>query len=202
MLLDLCQLYANEHDIIFNTSKTFCMMIVPISLKIYEFPTVTLQNDMLQFVNEFCYLGHTLTSNMSSDTDIEQQRRKLCARGNALIRNFRFCEVSTKIQLFSSYCSSIYGSSLWYNYTQEKTRRLRVCHNDILRNLMQVARANSATQLFIICNLRSLDVIRRISIFSLKNRIEKSNNGLLLTLKSSDAFVTFGLHNEWNSRLF
>ena len=202
MLLDLCQAYATEHDILFNTSKTFCMMIVPNNMRISCYPSVTLQDDLLQFVDKFSYLGHTLSNDMSSDADIEQQRRKLCVRGNALVRKFSFCDVQTKIQLFNSYCSTVYGSALWHNYTQENLRRLRECHNDILRFLMGVPRSHSASQLFVNLNLRSLDVLRRISVFSLKNRVENCNNELLLTLKQSDAHMTFRLHDEWHFRLY
>ena len=177
-------------------------MIVPTSMKVHGSPTITLQDDRLQFINEFCYLGHVLSSDMSSDRDIEQQRRKLCARGNALVRNFHFCEVQTKRQLFNSYCSSIYGSALWYNYTQEKMRRLRVCHNDILRKLLYAQRSTSATQLFVGHNLKSLDVLMRTSIFSLWNRVLKSENNLLKTLTAYDAYRSFRLHDEWNFRLF
>ena len=202
ILLDICEEFAICHDIVFNTTKTFCMVITPPSLKINGDPVIKLQNDELKFVNEFCYLGHIISSDLSDNADIEQQRRKLCVRGNILIRNFNFCEKETKVQLFRSYCSSFYGSTLWYNYSQESVRRLRVCHNDILRQLMGVHRGASASHQFVINNLKSFSVLRRFNIYSFRERIEQSTCVLLRILKESDAYGSFKLHDEWRDILY
>ena len=107
MLLGICEEFAIRHDIVFNTTKTVCMIVNPPSLKINGYPIMRLQNDELGFVNEFCYLGHIISHDLSDNADIEQQRRKLSVRGNILLRNYNFCEKGTKIQLFKSYCSSL-----------------------------------------------------------------------------------------------
>ena len=54
----------------------------------------------LNFINDFCYLGHIISNNMTSNVDIEEQRRKLCSRGNVMLRKFDFCQIDTKITLF------------------------------------------------------------------------------------------------------
>ena len=202
MLLGICEEFAIHHDIVFNTTKTVCMIVTPPSLKINGYPIMRLQNDELGFVNEFCYLGHIISHDLSDNADIEQQRRKLSVRGNILLRNFNFCEKGTKIQLFKSYCSSFYGSTLWYNYSQEKIRRLKVCHNDILRQLIGVPRCASASHQFVSNNLRSFNVLRRFNIFSFRERVEQSSCVLLEILTESDAFLSFKLHEEWRNILY
>ena len=202
MLLDICEEFAVEHDIVFNTTKTVCMMITPSNLKIYGNISIRLQDTPLNFVDHFCYLGHTISNNMTSNMDIDEQRRKLCSRGNVMLRKFHSCQIDTKIELFRSYCSSIYCSSLWYNYTQERMRRLRVCHNDILRRIFNVPRHSSASQLFVSSNLKSIDVLRRNCIYSLKQRIQSSNHTLLIALRESDAYTSFRLNREWDRMLY
>ena len=122
--------------------------------------------------------------------------------GNVMLRKFNFCQIDTKIELFRSYCSSIYCSSLWYNYTQESMRRLRVCHNHILRRIFNVPRYSSASQLFVSNNLRNINVLRRNCIYSLKQRIQSSNHILLIALRESDAYINFRLNAEWDRMLY
>ena len=118
-LIDTCTDYARLHDVVYNETKTQCMSVLPRSLRGVGNPTIILENHQLEFVNEFPYLGHIITNDRKDNVDIEHRRRKLCAVGNMIARRFAFCNVETKLQLFKSFCYSIYGCSLWVNYTTE-----------------------------------------------------------------------------------
>jgi len=50
------------------------------------FPQFNLGNNLLQFVKEFKYLGHTITDHLTDDADIQREVRSLFVRTNILRR--------------------------------------------------------------------------------------------------------------------
>ena len=44
------------------------------------FPQFSLGTNLLQFVKEFKYLGHTITDNLTDDADIQREIRNLFVR--------------------------------------------------------------------------------------------------------------------------
>ena len=201
-LINVCCQYANAHDIIYNETKTQCMLIRPRELRHIAEPRIMLEHHHLEFVNEFPYLGHIISSDLKDNTDIENRRRKLCALGNMITRRYGFCNIDTKILLFQSYCYSIYGSSLWTNYTQEQLRRLKVVHNDILRRLTRTPRFHSASELFVNYNLRPLKVIIRHSMTSLVSRLLNSTNVNIVNVLNSGARVCSKMWQKWENEAF
>ena len=61
LLLDICGMYADIHDIIYGTDKSFCMVCWPRHFLFKFFPTFYLQGDILEFVNVYKYLGVMIT---------------------------------------------------------------------------------------------------------------------------------------------
>ena len=114
-LLQECDKFAKENYIIFSTTKSVCMRVLPKSLKLNGCPSIYLGGTRLSFVDSFNYLGHLLVSDFDDDEDIRKESRKLCYRGNSLIRKFKFCNDDVKCNLFKSYCYSLYCVSLWSN---------------------------------------------------------------------------------------
>jgi hypothetical protein len=76
-------------------------------------------------------VGVTLCTYESDNLSIEKQCKGLYARGNLLLRHFRQCSDSVRSLLFNSYCTSFYGSSLWYDFKTESIRRLKTAYNRI-----------------------------------------------------------------------
>ena len=70
---------------------------------------VRLGNEELSFVQEFRYLGHIMTADCRDDKDIKKQFMRQNAAGNMLVIKYSFAPIEAKIQLFKSYCYSIYG---------------------------------------------------------------------------------------------
>ena len=66
-LLDLCSEFANEHDIIYNTNKSVCMIIWPRRVQYIFEPNFHLSGERLNFVKDFLYLGHNISSDLSDD---------------------------------------------------------------------------------------------------------------------------------------
>lgn len=201
-LIDTCRQYAEEFDIIYNETKTQCMSLLPRSLKHIAEPQIFLGSHRLEFVHEFPYLGHIITDDLKDTADIEQRRRKLCAAGNMIARRFAFCHRDVKLLLFRSYCYSIYGCSLWTNYTRETMRRITVVHNDILRRLTNTPRYHSATQMFIENHLDNLKIIVRRTMSSLVTRVRNSSNSLIQSILRSEARRKSKLWERWENEAF
>ena len=68
-LLKICDKFASEHYIIFSNTKSVCMRILPNRVKL-KCPSVYLGESILQFVEDFNYLGHVITSDFTDDKDI------------------------------------------------------------------------------------------------------------------------------------
>ncbi len=57
-LLNICQDYANEHDIIFNTAKTFNMAFIPKDFDLRRRPNLYLNGSVLKYAESVKYLGY------------------------------------------------------------------------------------------------------------------------------------------------
>ena len=112
-LIDICQIFGEDYDVIFNVDKIKCMLFKPKSYNIVD-PIITLYDEKIEFVEQFKYLGIVLAKD--DEIEIQSQYRKLCARSNILIRRFKKCNDKVKIDLFKTYCTSIYGIALWSNF--------------------------------------------------------------------------------------
>ena len=142
-LLEVCRAYAGPDDIVYNTTKTVCMLVWPKQSHSQFSTRVMLGNEELSFVGEFCYLGHILTADCREDKDIKEQFRRQNERGNMLVRKFSFASIERKVQLFKSYCYPIYGCALWCRSFQNSIRKLTVSYSDTFKHLINIPRHTS-----------------------------------------------------------
>ena len=124
-LVAVCENFAKDNYITFSVNKSVVTCILPKNLKLRNIPSVYLGGSKLVYVESFNYLGHTITTKFTDDEDIKKEMRKLCARGNTLIRKFKFCQSTTKCNLFRTYCYSLYCSALWSSLKRETLIRLK-----------------------------------------------------------------------------
>ena len=145
-----------EAELKYNTKKTFCMCVRPKWIKDLQPICITLNGVQLKFVNEHCYLGIKMTSNMSDVSDMQRQIKCIFASGNGIIKHFRHCSEEVKAKLFNSYCTSFYGSVLWVNYTVEAMRKVKSSYNKIFRSLMNVKDVLETTKCMLLTNVNPL----------------------------------------------
>ena len=154
ILLRICENFANDHYITYSTTKTEAMVIKPRGM-VFTSPDIFLGGVAIRYVDQFKYLGHIISNDLTDDADIEREIRNMYIRGNTIVRRFKFLGPEIKCSLFKSYCYCMYTSSLWSNYRQSTLNKLKVCYNDIMRKLMGVPRWHSARTLFVRNNTRS-----------------------------------------------
>ena len=96
-LLEVCRAYAAPHDIVYNTTKTVCLLVQPKQSQGRYSTRVRIGNEELSFVQEFRYLGHVMTADCRDDKDIKKQFIRQNAVGNMLVREFSFASIEAKI---------------------------------------------------------------------------------------------------------
>ena len=137
-LLDICRAYAGPRDIVYNKTKTVCMLVRPKQSQGRFSTRVRLGNEELSFVEAFRYIGHIMTADCRDDNDIKKQFRRQNAVGNMLVRKFSFAPIYAKIQLFKSYCYPIYGCALWRHSFENSMRKHTVNYSDTFKRLINV----------------------------------------------------------------
>ena len=119
--------YIKNHYLSVNTSKTKIMIVKPKKYIQFGEPVFKINDEILEKVNSFKYLGMNLTSDLSDDDHITSLYRGQCMRSNTLLREFHMCDVKAKVNLFKSFCTSMYCIPLALNSKKESLKRLRVC---------------------------------------------------------------------------
>ena len=161
------------------------MHILPKWLKKFNVPHMYIDGAQLKWVDEQKYLGIFMTSTFTDNKDIIHQVRATYARGNALICKFRKCTDDVKVQLFKSFCSNFYCSSLWFNFNQASFKRLKVAYNNVFRSLMNIGRIGSISAAFVNLRVNCFNTIIRNCINNLRQRLLCSDNVLIQTCMSS-----------------
>ena len=203
LLINVCDKYANENEIKYNTKKTVCMAILPKCLRKLCVPTMFLNGNPLQWVDEHKYLGIFVTKDFNDDRDVKRQMRAVYGRGNVLISKFRHCTDNVKIQLFKSFCSDMYCSHLWSNYSNTVYNKLKVAYNNIFRSLMCISRRQSVSKSFIDYGVDCFSVLIRKKIVSFRKRVLSSDNDLIKLCTSSLFHVYESkLNQKWQTLAF
>ena len=201
-LINMCEKFAEDNDIVYNTTKTVCMCIRPKNFKCSFEPIVLLSGTKLKFVDCYKYLGVFICCDQSDDTAIDYQRRNLYNRGNMLIRNFKHCNDSVKCQLFLSFCTSFYCAPLWLRYKKESLRRLKVAYNRIFRILLKLEHRISMSESFIRVGMNPFPVLVRKMVVSFRDRILSSDNVIIKAIVNSLFFTFSAMSANWNKLIF
>ena len=201
LLLNICGSYALNHDIIYSTDKSYCMICWPKHI-LYKFiPRFYLQDDLLEFVTVYKYLGVLINNRMSDDDELRARMRGIYSTGNMVIRKFGKCSLNCKILMFKTFLSQLYACSLWSSYKVASYYRVKVAHNDVFRTLINVPRYESASTQFVAHGVPNLDVVLRRSYFSLMSRVLKSTNTIVSALVSNEPRLHSRLWHRWGLAL-
>ena len=122
----ICESYAKKHDVVYNTTKSKVMLFPCKTLNVNPKLLMVLDEDQMEQIYEYVYLGHVITPNLNDNLDIDRKKRAICIRANMLSRNCFKCTPNIKALLFKSYCSNVYCAHLWANYAQYHLAKLSV----------------------------------------------------------------------------
>ena len=146
-----------------------------------------MQVDRLNRIPETKYLGYLLSEDQSDDEDIAKQMRTLYIPSNKLLRMFSYCTIDVKMELFRSYCSSLYCCSLWSDYRKASYRKLTVAFHHVHydRGMLNLSWRCSASALCVNYNLPNLDTVIRRKLFGFIQRLSTSQNLIMRALEHS-----------------
>ena len=118
-MLDACFDFSLRNYIMFNNVKSVCVTFKPTSKNNkLSCPSVRLDRNILEYISQTKYLCFMFNTNAQDDKDMLRQMRTLYIRSNKLLRTFHYCSTDVKLELFKSYCTSIYCFYLWTAYNK------------------------------------------------------------------------------------
>ena len=207
-LLETCEKYASENDIIFNTKKSVVLIRRSNVLKKAFVQPFNLCGEKLIEVNEAKYLGHLITADGKDEKDMVRACRQLYAQGNSLIRKFHMCTETVKIKLFVTYCMQFYCAQLWYFTTINDTyyKKLNVAYNNVFRFFLRLPRDEdgrpcSASGMFVTRKIKSFQEILRNVVLKFRCRLDASENELVKSTLFRNVANISKLRKHWTNLL-
>ena len=200
-LLDICSVYSEKHDIVYNVKKSVCMVINSTKYKITNLPRVDLAGVLLEYVERYKYVGMIIHVR-NYDYDMTRQLRSIILRTNVLLGTFSRSSIKDKLHLFQSYCTNLYCSHLWHIYTKTQLNKLRITYNNALRRLFNRHPRCSASAMFANSNMPSLDEIRRKYMYRSLQRLNRTDNSILLCFIPSTNMLTSSIWRQWYRCLY
>ncbi len=177
------------------------MVINSAKYKITNLPRVYLAGVLLEYVERHKYLGMIIQVR-NDDYDITRQLRSIILRTIILLRTFSTCSIEVKLHLFQSYCINLYCSHLWHIYTKTQFNTLRITYNNALRRLFNMHPRYSASAMFAYSHMPSLDEIRRKYMYTFIQRLNRTDNSILLCFMSSTNMLTSSIWRQWYRCLY
>ena len=109
-----------------------------------------------------------------------------------------------KRRLFISYCTSLYCCSLWSCFNPKTLLKLKVAHNNILRQFYKLRGGPGASisYHFVAIEIPNLDIIRRRLVCSLYLWVFSSQNCIVKSIVDSIYFSESVMFKEWQKVLF
>ena len=150
-----------ELGMICNTKKTKCKILnLLIKLRFSQScPHFTTDGHCVQFINEFCYLGHIISNNLCDDADIKRKIKIMYVPTNMLLQRFRKCSQHVKIAIFRAYCICLYGVALWSRFSSCIMTKFKYCYNKCMKKFLGYTKYYSATEILLTLCLPSFDTV-------------------------------------------
>ena len=201
-LLNECEKYASKYGMKFNENKSVVLNFKGHRFKANPSAKLYLNGSLMKTAVSYTYLGHIINNNLNDNKDIERQLRNFYGKSNMLLRTFGSCSYAVKLQLFMSYCGSMYTAFLWCDFTQRKYRQLEVAYNNVFRRFLGYDKYCSASSMFVENRTDGFDARIRKLVYGFRERLQISENSLIETIINSSAWRSSRLLNLWEKYLY
>ena len=104
-MLDLCAIVGSQLSILFNGSKSKCINIGP--NKINNLADLTMNGNVLQWVDKLKYLGIWICAGKHFCVDLTETRCKFFCLINSILSKCKYTNDMVKLQLLESHCLPI-----------------------------------------------------------------------------------------------
>ena len=157
-MLNICEMYAIDHDIIFNAKKSQLLCFSSTSNCAKGTINIKMQNSQpIPHVDSCMHLGNELCSN-NRNVLIGNAVSDLNCRLNNLLADFSHCDSNTLSLLFQSYCMNIYGSQMW-QFNTRFVNQFFTCWRKAIRRLWKIPFRTHNNLVHLINKSHSIDII-------------------------------------------
>lgn len=141
------QLLINKLTLNVSKSKIMCFAKKPskVNHKFY------FDNNQLEIVNHYKYLGVTLSSNLSNNNDIERCNKQFLGQSYMLVRKFSGIPSHILFYLFKTYCLSFYGCGLWPIFGTNKSN-IHACAVSYHKTIKKIQGIHIGESNHLVCN--------------------------------------------------
>ena len=200
-LFQVCRACAGPHDIVYNTTKTVCMLARPKQLQGRFSTRVRLGNEELSFVEEFRYLGHIMTAYLEMMRILKNNlggklQLAMCWSENSHLH------LLTQKSNCSSHIVTKFMDVLFGHSFQNSVRKLTVSYSDTFKRHINVPRYTSSSMAFSMNATDHINVVFRKFAYSLMSRVTASLNCIVTAIVNGDAYHQSPLMDKWESMLY
>ena len=112
-MLKLCDDYANAFSIMFNATKSKCVIVKPPRMCTYTESNFYIGGNRIEIVNRLPHFGDIVDCKCNDSTAIINAFNSLVGQINNVLCRFKSVGAVSKVKLMKAYCSSSCGSVLW-----------------------------------------------------------------------------------------
>ena len=134
-MLNVCENYCNSSKLQFNPIKSACVCFR--KEKTVDLGSVSLNREIIPWVNETKHLGHIIMHNLNEKREILFKRSDLVCRTNVLLSQFGSMHHSVLLKIFMSQCAHIYGCQSWILHDRN-VRLYYTMFNKCIRRLLKL----------------------------------------------------------------
>ena len=133
-MLQVCEGYASEHNLVFSTdpipsrSKTKCMLFCGKPGKVNYPDPVQLDGKDLPWVETAEHLGHTLDQVTNMERDCKRARASFITKSLEVRNQLSFADPQIILKALQIFCSDVYGCMLW-DLSSDAAESLFKCWN-------------------------------------------------------------------------
>ena len=150
LLLKLCESYCIEWDIGLNAKKSRNLYFGKKTSISFD---ITLNGNIVQWTEQWNYLGVTLNSNKKFDCSVKEKIKKFYRCANSILRIDGYSNEMVMLRLVESHCIPIlsYAIEIIDVLKRDDKRQLRVAYNSVFRKIFnyRFSESVSALQLFL-----------------------------------------------------
>jgi len=147
ILLDVCKKFADEYDVIFNSSKTKHIFLTPNDSPP---PIIMFSGDRIERVHHDKHLGNIIGEQHITE-NVNRCINEFTRTVNMVCMYFKHIPHDIIYSLFKTYCMPIYGCQLW-DYSHKSVNRFYVTWRKAIRPILSLPYSTHCELLSYICN--------------------------------------------------
>ena len=172
-ILDICQVFADEYDVLFNSAKSKFLFFSkavdrPVVCPIY------FMGDIIELVSHEKHLGNIIGQNCDK-YQIQSSINDFFSKVNMVSSHFKNVQFDVLYKLFKTYCMPLYGSQLW-DHSNKYIDKFYVSWRKALRKCLHLPYMTHCDLLPYICDDYQPSVQLYLRIISLCKSLNNSTN--------------------------